>query len=73
MSTQTKEYAFDVKLLAAVRVKATTAAGARKLLTEHLDAADCNGGSWPNGDPILFEASMDGEADLFEIDGESAP
>ena len=27
-------------------------------------------GEWPDGSPILFEASVDGELDLYEIDGE---
>lgn len=64
------EYAFDIKLLAAVRVKATSEDMARRHLFECLDAADSNLGAWPDGSPILAEVSMDGEADLYEIDGE---
>lgn len=67
----THEYAFDVKMLAAIRVKAATETEARAMLREHLDCADTNFGAWPNGDPITAEASMDGEADLYEIDGEA--
>jgi hypothetical protein len=43
----------------------------RALLVERLDCADANFGCWPNGDPILAEASIDGDADLYEIDGEA--
>lgn len=64
-----KEFAFDVKLFAAIRVKAPDEKTARSMLKAALDCADTNFGAWPNGDPITAEASMDGEADLFEIDG----
>lgn len=64
------EYAFDVKLLASIRVKAATEAEARAKLHAHLECVDSNFGAWPNGDPIDAEASIDGEADLYEIDGE---
>lgn len=65
------EYAFDVKLRAAIRVNARTEDEARQLVRENMDAADCNGGAWPNGDPILFEASVDDEdMPCFEINGD---
>jgi hypothetical protein len=66
------EYLFDVKLFAAIRVKAASQQIARALLKEHIDGMSCNGGAWPNGEPILFEASMDDEEgdDLIEVDGE---
>lgn len=64
------EYAFDVKLFATIRVKASSEAEARKMLHEALDCADSNFGAWPNGDPITAEASLDGRAELFEVDGE---
>ncbi len=41
------------------------------LLIEQVECATVNAGSWPNGDPILGEASVDGEPDLVEIDGEA--
>ena len=66
----THEYAFDIKLLASVRVRATTEREARELLARHLACADCNAGAWPGGSPIVFEASIDGDADLYEVDGE---
>lgn len=69
------EYLFDVKLFAAIRVKARTEDEARKLIFDHIDAADCNFGSWPNGDPITGEASIDDseiqEMPCVEIDGEA--
>jgi hypothetical protein len=61
-----KEYLFDVALAAAVRIKAKSADEAREMLKKAFDCADCNGGAWPNGDPILFEASLD-EPDLANI------
>ena len=65
------EYAFDVKLFATIRVKADSEEQARAMLREHLDTADANFGAWPDGTPILAEASMEGTADLIEVDGEA--
>ncbi len=65
------EYAFDVVLFAAIRVKACSEADARKQLREALDAADSNFGAWRDGSPITGEASMDGEPTLYEVNGES--
>ena len=66
------EYAFDVKLWAAVRVKARTMEEARQIMSDNLQTLSCNGGAWPNGDPILFEASQESpDTDTcFEVDGE---
>ena len=61
-----KEFLFDVKMFASIRVKATSEREARRMLGEALDCADSNLGSWPNGDPILCEMSRDGAADLVE-------
>lgn len=65
-----KNYLFDVKLCAAIRINANSEAEARATIADVLDAASCNAGAWPNGDPILFEASIDGVPSLVEIDGE---
>ena len=66
------EYAFDVKLFATIRVKATSEAEARTLLRKQVDAADTNFGAWPNGDPIIGEASVDDDhPELIEINGEA--
>lgn len=62
------EYLFDVKLFASVRVQADTEKEARRMLADALDAADINAGAWPNGDPVQFEASQDGEPDLVEVE-----
>lgn len=70
---QRKEFAFDVKLFAAIRVKASSEHEARQIIREHLHCADANFGAWPNGDPILAEATVDDdEFPLVEIDGEDA-
>ncbi len=63
-------YLFDIKLYAAIRVTAPTEDDARAMLDQHLDAADCNAGTWPDGTPITFEASADRENsyDLIEDD-----
>jgi hypothetical protein len=65
------EYAFDCTLTAAIRVKGTSREAAEDHLRAAMDAADCNGGSWPNGDPIVFEASVnDSDLALYEVDGQ---
>lgn len=64
------EYLFDIKLFASIRVNAASESEARDLVLEHLDCSSINAGAWPNGDPILFEASVDGDFDLVEINGE---
>lgn len=64
------EFAFDVTLTAAFRVNAETEDEAREMLKEHLDSADSNFGAWPDGSPILAEASLGHILDLYEIDNE---
>lgn len=66
-----KEYVFDVKMFATVRIRARKEGVARRYLNEAFDCMSVNAGVWPNGDPIVFEASQDGEADLVEINGEA--
>ena len=71
-TTEIHEYAFDVRLSCAVRVKATSKAEAIKLL-DRIQGNSANLGSWPNGEPILAEVSTDeSNPYCFEIDGESA-
>lgn len=67
------EFAFDIKLNAAVRVDAPDELTARKILSECLDCADSNFGSWPDGEPILAEASLYSIVNLYEVDGEATP
>ena len=59
-------YLFDVKLFASIRIDAETPEQAEQMIREALDCASVNAGVWPNGDPILFEASVDGELDLVD-------
>lgn len=65
------EYAFDCVLTVALRVTANSEAEARAILNDKLDCADSNFGAWPDGSPILGEASIsdDSAPDLYEIDG----
>lgn len=63
------EYLFDVKLFASVRVKARSVPAAREKLRAAFACASINAGAWPDGDPVLGEASQDGEADLIEVNG----
>lgn len=63
-----KRYGFDCTLTAAIRVEAESEEEARKMLSDALDCADVNFGAWPNGDPILAEASLDRpDPRLFEV------
>lgn len=56
-----REFLFDVKLLASIRVKAATEADARRLILSRIDCVEANFGAWPNGDPILGEVSVAGK------------
>jgi hypothetical protein len=64
------EYAFDATVRIAVRVNAPTEQDARVLLDLHLDCADANFGAWPNGHPIVAEASLWERPRVYEIDQE---
>lgn len=66
------EYAFDIKLLAAIRVRANSEAEARAKLRDALQCADSNFGQTSDGQTLTAEATIDGELDLYEIDGEAA-
>lgn len=61
------EYAFDCTLTAAIRVKGISREEAEEHLRAAMAAADCNGGEWPNGETILFEAGLSGFV-LYEVD-----
>jgi hypothetical protein len=66
------DYAFDCTLTTALRVKARSREEAEAMIRDTFNAADCNGGAWPNGDPILFEASLnDSKLELYELNGET--
>lgn len=64
------EYLFDVNLIATIRIEAASEDEARATILDHLDCACVNAGTWSNGGPILFEASVKGEPSLIEINGE---
>lgn len=63
------EYAFDIKLLSSVRVKATSLHEARVKIRKVFDVANCTGGAWDDGSPVHFAATIDGDLDLLQIDG----
>ena len=65
------EYAFDVTLLTTLRVRAGSLQEAKDKLRKRLDCATINLGVM-DGQAIVAEASMEGEPDLFEFDGEPA-
>lgn len=67
------EYFFDLDLRTCLRVHAKSEAEARKIIERTLDCVDANLGSWPNGDPIVTEASLKDPAtiELVEIDGKA--
>lgn len=64
------EYLFDINLVATIRIKAESEAVALATLVDNLDCPFVNAGVWPNGDPILFKASVRGDFNLIEINGE---
>jgi hypothetical protein len=67
------EYAFDLKLDVAMRVKADTFEQAVAMLKDTLDCAQANFGAWPCGEPVTAEASLNGAVTrdmLYEVDGE---
>jgi hypothetical protein len=65
------EFLFDVKLFSCIRVQAATEAEARAKLAQMLDVVDVQLSDPDDNDETLtFEASIDGEADLLEVDGE---
>ncbi len=68
-----KNYLVDIKLSTSIRVDAEDEEAARKLIATAFNCASINAGAWPNGEPITGTASMDGEADLVEIDGMYQP
>jgi hypothetical protein len=67
----TREYTFDMKLYASIRVEAASEEEAKRLIDAHMHCAESNFGAWPNGDPILGEVSINGEPALLEVDGEA--
>lgn len=65
------EFLFDVTIKTSIRVTADTAQEARDLIFERIDCAETNFGAWPNGDPILAEATAHVVGRVLEVDGEA--
>jgi hypothetical protein len=63
-----KEYAFDCKLWAVCRVTAPDVKTAREKMQNVVDCLDIG---YDQDGVKLTEASIEGEGDLFEIDGEA--
>ena len=61
------EFLFDVRLRTSFRIKGANESEALHLLAEALDCACINAGEI-NGQTLIGEASMDGDAVLVEID-----
>lgn len=63
------EYAFDVTVQTALRIKAADEEQARNKLADLLDCALTNFGE-VDGETVVAEASQHGRASLYEVDGE---
>lgn len=66
--TPPREFTFDVKLFAEVSVRAHDEESASQIIKDAIDGTSANLGSWPNGDPIVTDVSIDGEPDFVEED-----
>ncbi len=53
-----REFLFDMKLFASIRVQAGTADEAREMIVAAMDCADAHFGFWPNREPIMGECSL---------------
>lgn len=65
-----KKYSFAIRLQAGLTVEAKDGATALEMVKAAFNDAQCNGGAWPNGDPVLFEATWLQRPDIWAIDGE---
>lgn len=57
--SQLKEYVFDVKFYAQIRVRAASEDTARQMVRDRVYSADADFGTWENGDKILAEVVID--------------
>ena len=64
------EFTFDVALAAVVRINAPDEETARTRLYETIDGAAADFGPAHDGEPLVCEATIDGEPELVEINGE---
>ena len=67
-----KEFLFDTRMFASIRVGAADEQSARLLLANVLDRASCNLGVWPDGSPIACQISIEGTPELV-LDTGAAP
>jgi len=65
-----RRYTFDCKLFAALTVQANSLEEARTELRGALDCASIHCGADRQGKPIMGEASVDGELEHIETNGE---
>lgn len=73
MANPNKEYAFDVKFFATIRIPAASEEEARNFIRNNVNCDEANFGALPNGDTIVTEVTIDDdEIPLIEIDGEYA-
>lgn len=64
-------YAFDFRIFTTINVRAETESEARELLKKHVDFGEANFGSWPDGDPILGQVTVDDpDPTLIEVNGD---
>jgi len=63
-----KSYLIDVPLMATMRLNANTPEEAVLMAEAAFDCAWCNGGAWPSGDPILFEAYRQNDVEIIDED-----
>jgi hypothetical protein len=72
-NTLNKEFAFDVTLVAALRVRAPSESAARTMICRAFDCADASLSKWPDGTTIAAELSTDQYGHdiglCYEIDG----
>jgi hypothetical protein len=69
--TTDHEYLFDAKLFALLRITAPSEHAARHALMELLDSTTINCGALACGAPLVGEASLDGDLELLEVDGDA--
>lgn len=66
-------YLIDLKLDVSLRVEATSPKEAWDMLRKVFDAATINAGHWPDGSPVIAEATMNERPDFAECDDEPVP
>lgn len=67
---KTRAYTLDIVLKASVTVQAASADEAMRQVQTVFECADCNGGAWRDGSPVLFEASLAERPSVGMIDGD---